>query len=134
MTGRYRNLGRIGQGGMGSVWRAHDTELDREVAIKELRVPEHVTEVERSVWYARMEREAWAVARLRHPGIVTVYDRVLGADGRPWIVMELVGGRPLEHLLAEQGTLAVRQVAAIGLAMLDALSAAHAQGVVHRDV
>ncbi|MFF4239606.1 serine/threonine-protein kinase [Actinomadura geliboluensis] len=134
LAGRYRNLGRIGQGGMGSVWRAHDADLDREVAIKELRVPEQVTEQERAVWYARMEREARAAARLRHPAIVTVYDRVMGEDGRPWIVMELIRGRSLERLLAEQGRLPARQVAAIGLAMLDALSAAHAQGIVHRDV
>ncbi|MFA1544920.1 serine/threonine-protein kinase [Actinomadura chokoriensis] len=134
LAGRYRNLGRIGQGGMGSVWRAHDPELGREVAVKELRVPEQISEQERSVWYARMEREARAAARLRHPNIVTVYDRVTGEDGRPWIVMELVQGRSLEQVLAERGTLPARQVAAIGLAMLDALSAAHAQGVVHRDV
>ncbi|MFA1540703.1 serine/threonine-protein kinase [Actinomadura monticuli] len=134
LAGRYRNLGRIGQGGMGAVWRAHDPELGREVAIKELRVPEQVTERERSVWYARMEREARAAAGLRHPAIVTVYDRVMGEDGRPWIVMELIRGRSLAQLLAEQGAVPARRVAAIGLAMLDALSAAHAQGVVHRDV
>ncbi|MFI6517552.1 serine/threonine-protein kinase [Spirillospora sp. NPDC050679] len=134
LAGRYRRLGQIGQGGMGSVWRAHDLDLDREVAVKELRVPEQVTDQERRVWYARMEREARAAARLRHAGIVTVYDRVVGDDGRPWIVMELVRGRSLEELLAEQKALPPRRVAAIGLAMLDALSAAHAQGVVHRDV
>ncbi|MGW2310407.1 protein kinase domain-containing protein [Actinomadura luteofluorescens] len=134
LAGRYRNLGRIGQGGMGSVWRAHDIDLDREVAVKELRVPEQATDQERRVWYARMEREARAAARLRHTGIVTVYDRVMGDDGRPWIVMELVRGRSLEQLLAERPALPPGQVAAIGLAMLDALSAAHAQGVVHRDV
>ncbi|MDL4775273.1 serine/threonine-protein kinase [Actinomadura xylanilytica] len=134
LAGRYRNIGQIGQGGMGSVWRAHDIELDREVAVKELRVPEQATDQERRVWYARMEREARAAARLRHTGIVTVYDRVMGDDGRPWIVMELVRGRSLEQLLAEQKALPQSQVAAIGLAMLDALSAAHAQGVVHRDV
>ena len=134
LAGRYRRLERIGQGGMGSVWRAHDIDLDREVAVKELRVPEQVTEEERRVWYARMEREARAAARLRHPGIVTIHDRVVGADGRPWIVMELIKGRSLERLLAERGPLPVRRVAEIGLAMLDALSAANAQGVVHRDV
>ncbi|MFD0539929.1 serine/threonine-protein kinase [Actinomadura luteofluorescens] len=134
LAGRYRNLGRIGQGGMGSVWRAHDIDLDREVAVKELRVPEQATDQERRVWYARMEREARAAARLRHTGIVTVYDRVTSDDGRPWIVMELVRGRSLEQLLAERLALPPDQVAAIGLAMLDALSAAHAQGVVHRDV
>ncbi|MFF5259193.1 serine/threonine-protein kinase [Actinomadura viridis] len=134
LAGRYRNLGRIGQGGMGSVWRAHDLDLDREVAVKELRVPDQVTDQERRVWYARMEREARAAARLRHTGIVTVHDRVMGDDGRPWIIMELVRGRSLEQLLADRRALPPGQVAAIGLAMLDALSAAHAQGVVHRDV
>ncbi|QFG23218.1 serine/threonine-protein kinase [Actinomadura sp. WMMB 499] len=134
LAGRYRRLGRIGQGGMGSIWHAHDIDLDREVAVKELRVPEQVTDQERSVWYARMEREARAAARLRHPGIVTVHDRVTSDDGRPWIVMELVRGRSLEDLLPEQGPLPPNRVAAIGLAMLDALTAAHAQGVVHRDV
>ncbi|MEO3828013.1 serine/threonine-protein kinase [Actinomadura sp. B10D3] len=134
LAGRYRRLSRIGQGGMGAVWRAHDLDLDREVAVKELRVPDQVTDQERRAWYARMEREARAAARLRHTGIVTVHDRVIGDDGRPWIVMELVRGRSLEQLLAEQGALPPSRVAAIGLAMLDALSAAHAQGVVHRDV
>ncbi|WP_207923604.1 serine/threonine-protein kinase, partial [Actinomadura bangladeshensis] len=134
LAGRYRKLGQIGRGGMGSVWRAHDIDLDREVAVKELQVPEQVTDQERHDWYARMEREARAAARLRHTGIVTVHDRVMGEDGRPWIVMELVRGRSLEQLLAEQKALPQGQVAAIGLAMLDALSAAHAQGVVHRDV
>ncbi|GAA0543312.1 serine/threonine-protein kinase [Actinomadura livida] len=134
LAGRYRRLGRIGRGGMGSVWRAHDIDLDRTVAVKELLVPEQVTDQERRDWYARMEREARAAARLRHPGIVTVFDRVTGEDGRPWIVMELVEGRSLGDVLGEQGALPPRRVAMIGLAMLDALSAAHAQGVVHRDV
>ncbi|WP_051301084.1 serine/threonine-protein kinase [Actinomadura rifamycini] len=134
LAGRYRRLGRIGQGGMGAVWHARDIDLDRDVAVKELRVPDQVTDQERDVWYARMEREARAAARLRHPGIVTVHDRVMGDDGRPWIVMELVRGRSLEDLLAEQTALPPHRVAAIGLAMLDALTAAHAQGVVHRDV
>ncbi|OLT38283.1 hypothetical protein BJF79_27495 [Actinomadura sp. CNU-125] len=134
LAGRYRRLDRIGRGGMGSVWRAHDADLDREVAVKEIHVPEQVAEDERAVWFARMEREARAAARLRHPGIVTVHDRVVGEDGRPWIVMELVQGRSLDRVLADEGVLPARRVAAIGLAMLDALSAAHAQGIVHRDV
>ncbi|QKW38173.1 tetratricopeptide repeat protein [Actinomadura sp. NAK00032] len=134
LAGRYRKLGRIGQGGMGAVWRAYDTGLEREVAIKELWVPEQVSEQERRVWYARMGREARTVARLRHPGIVTVYDRVMGEDGRPWIVMELIQGQSLDHLLTERQALPEQQVAAIGLAVLEALSAAHAHGIVHRDV
>ncbi|MFV2216458.1 protein kinase [Actinomadura sp. LOL_016] len=124
MAGRYRNLGR---GGMGSVWRVLDLDLDREVAVKELQGPDQVTDQERRGWYARMEREARAAARLRHPGIVTVYDRVTGDDGRPWIIMEPVRGRSVDQVLAEQGALSAQQVAALGLAMLDALSAAHAQ-------
>ena len=134
LAGRYRKLGPIGQGGMGAVWRAYDTDLEREVAIKELRVPEQVSEQERRVWYARMGREARAAARLRHPGIVTVYDRVMGEDGRPWIVMELIRGQSLDHLLAERQVLPKQQVAVIGLAVLEALSAAHAHRIVHRDV
>lgn len=77
---------------MGVVWRAFDTGLDREVAVKELRLPEWIGEQERPRWYARMGREARAAARLKHPGIVTVYDRVVTEDGRPWIVMELIHG------------------------------------------
>src|SRR5690349_3602092 len=100
LAGRYRRLDRIGRGGMGSVWRAHDLDLDREVAVKELLVPDQVTDQERLDWYARMEREARAAARLRHPGIVTVHDRVTGEDGRPWIVMELIEGRSLGDVLA----------------------------------
>jgi sugar lactone lactonase YvrE len=119
---------------MGVVWRARDTELDREVAIKELRLPDQVEEEERRVRYARVKREARAAARLRHPGVVTVYDRVIGDDGRPWIVMELVQGGSLADLLRRDGRLPVRQVARIGLRMVDALSAAHALGVVHRDI
>ncbi|MFD0851474.1 serine/threonine-protein kinase, partial [Actinomadura adrarensis] len=121
---------------MGVVWRAHDIGLDREVAVKELRLPDHLDEEERRIRYARMEREAKAAARLRHPGIVTVYDRVIGDDGRPWIVMELVQGASLAELLRddEDGRLPVSRVARIGLRMVDALAAAHELGVVHRDI
>ncbi|MFI7635674.1 hypothetical protein [Nonomuraea sp. NPDC049400] len=93
-AGRYRVLGPLGKGGMGAVWRALDVELGRPVAVKELRLPEHISEQDRRNLYARMEREARAAARLKHPGIVTVYNRLVGDDGRPWIVMELIeGGR-----------------------------------------
>ncbi|WP_084337149.1 WD40 repeat domain-containing serine/threonine protein kinase [Actinomadura oligospora] len=134
LAGRYRILGLIGRGGMGTVWRAHDAELDREVAVKELRLPEGVDDEGRREWYARTAREARAAARLHHPGIVTVHDRVLDPDGRPWIIMELVRGRSLADLVRAEGPLPARRVAAIGGQMLDALSAAHAHGIVHRDV
>lgn len=134
LAGRYRILGLLGRGGMGAVWRAWDVRLEREVAVKELRLPEEIGEDERRVLHARMEREARAAARLAHPGVVRVHAQVTGDDGRPWIVMELVRGGSLADLLRERGSLPVRQAAAIGLQMLDALTAAHEQGIVHRDV
>jgi hypothetical protein len=134
LAGRYQLMEKIGQGGMGVVWRAFDTGLDRDVAIKELRLPEWISEQERPRSYARMGREARAAARLKHPGIVTVYDRVVGEDGRPWIVMELIHGTSLADEVKRHGRLPVRRVAAIGLRLLEAVSAAHAQGIVHRDI
>jgi len=130
--GRYRLLGRLGHGGMGTVWKAHDQIVDREVAVKEPRVPDHLPDRERQTVYQRMEREARAAARIDHPSVVTVHDVVV-EDGRPWIVMELVRGDSLADRLAE-GTLDPREAARIGLAVLGALSAAHEAGVLHRDV
>lgn len=117
---------------MGTVWRAKDETVDREVAVKEPRVPEHLGEQERATVFERMRREARAAARLDHPAVVTVHD-VAVVDGRPWIVMELVHGRSLGDALQE-GTLDVREAARIGLEVLGALRAAHAAGVLHRDV
>ncbi|MEV0664465.1 serine/threonine-protein kinase [Actinomadura luteofluorescens] len=134
LAGRYRLVSLLGRGGMGAVWRAHDEHLDREVAVKELRLPEHLDDAGRRTWIARLEREARAAARLRHPGIVTVHDRVTGADGRPWIVMELVRGRSLEDLLKAEGPLPPGRVAQIGLQVLEALRAAHQAGITHRDI
>ncbi|MEW2354448.1 protein kinase [Spirillospora sp. NPDC029432] len=134
LAGRYRLVELLGRGGMGAVWRAHDEQLDREVAVKELRLPEQLDDAGRRTWIARVDREARAAARLRHPGIVTVYDRVPGEDGRPWIVMELVQGRSLEELLKAEGPLPPQQVARIGLQVLDALRAAHQAGITHRDI
>ncbi|MET7901694.1 serine/threonine-protein kinase [Streptomyces sp. NPDC005355] len=130
--GRYRLVSRLGHGGMGTVWRAHDQIVDREVAVKEPRVPDNLPERERQTAYQRMEREARAAARIDHPSVVTVHDVVV-EDGRPWIVMELVHGHSLGDRLAE-GTLDSREAARIGLAVLGALSAAHEAGVLHRDV
>ncbi|MDH6698816.1 serine/threonine-protein kinase [Streptomyces griseoviridis] len=130
--GRYRLLDRLGHGGMGTVWRAQDETVDREVAVKEPRVPENLPERERSNAYERMRREARAAARLDHPAVVGVHD-VAVVDGRPWIVMELVRGRSLGSVLQE-GTLEAREAARIGLDVLGALEAAHAAGILHRDV
>ncbi|MEU4874957.1 serine/threonine-protein kinase [Streptomyces sp. NPDC021608] len=132
VAGRYRLLAKLGHGGMGTVWRAKDETVDREVAVKEPRVPDHLPERERANAFERMRREARAAARLDHPAVVGVHD-VAVVDGRPWIVMELVRGRSLGDVLQE-GTLDAREAARVGLEVLGALEAAHAAGVLHRDV
>ncbi|MFJ9868509.1 serine/threonine-protein kinase [Streptomyces sp. NPDC101165] len=132
IAGRYRLLAKLGHGGMGTVWRAKDEMVDREVAVKEPRVPDHLPERERANAFERMRREARAAARLDHPAVVDVYD-VAVVDDRPWIVMELVRGRSLGDALQE-GTLDAREAARTGLQVLGALEAAHAAGVLHRDV
>ncbi|WP_069870495.1 serine/threonine-protein kinase [Streptomyces malaysiensis] len=130
--GRYQLVSRLGHGGMGTVWRAHDQIVDRDVAVKEPRVPDHLPERERQTVYQRMQREARAAARIDHPSVVTVHDVVV-EGGRPWIVMELVRGQSLGDRLME-GTLDPREAARIGLSVLGALAAAHEAGVLHRDV
>ncbi|MEU4065743.1 serine/threonine-protein kinase [Streptomyces wedmorensis] len=132
LDGRYRLGERLGRGGMGTVWRAHDTVLDRDVAVKELNLA-GLPDEEFAVLRSRMEQEARAAARIRHPGVVTVYD-VLEQDGRPWIVMELIDGRSLADVVASDGPLPSRDVARIGAQVLSALERAHGAGVVHRDV
>jgi predicted Ser/Thr protein kinase len=132
IAGRYRLLAKLGHGGMGTVWRAKDETVDREVAVKEPRVPDHLPERERSNAFERMRREARAAARLDHPAVVDVHD-VAVVEGQPWIVMELVRGRSLGDALQE-GTLSAREAARIGMEVLGALEAAHAAGILHRDV
>ncbi|KQX70988.1 serine/threonine-protein kinase [Streptomyces sp. Root1310] len=132
IAGRYRLLAKLGHGGMGTVWRAKDETVDREVAVKEPRVPDHLPEREQANAFERMRREARAAARLDHPAVVNVHD-VAVVDGRPWIVMELVHGRSLGDALQE-GTLGAREAARVGLEVLGALEAAHAAGILHRDV
>ncbi|MFE4367258.1 protein kinase [Streptomyces sp. NPDC056835] len=132
LGGRYRLVSRLGHGGMGTVWLAHDEVVDREVAIKEPRVPDNVGERDRDRVYLRMRREARAAAKIEHPAVVTMHDVVI-EDAKPWIVMELVRGQSLADRLQE-GTLDPREAARVGLAVLDALTAAHEKGVLHRDV
>ncbi|WP_069887149.1 serine/threonine-protein kinase [Streptomyces luteocolor] len=132
IAGRYRLLSKLGHGGMGTVWHAKDETVDREVAVKEPRVPDHLPERERANAFERMRREARAAARLDHPAVVNVHD-VAVEEGQPWIVMELVQGRSLGAALQE-GTLGARDAARIGLDVLNALDAAHQAGILHRDV
>ncbi|WP_333753736.1 serine/threonine-protein kinase, partial [Streptomyces sp. IBSBF 2394] len=133
IAGRYRLLSPLGEGGMGTVWRARDELLRREVAVKEVRAPAGLPQADVGRMYARLEREAWAAARISHPNVVTVYD-VATDGGRPWIVMELVRGLSLADLLDAEGPLEPGRAALIGAEVLAALRAAHAAGVLHRDV
>jgi tRNA A-37 threonylcarbamoyl transferase component Bud32 len=130
---RYRLIEIIAKGGMGRVWRAHDEVLDREVAVKELLPPPDLPAADARAVQARTLREARAAARLDHPGVVTVYD-VLNTGERSWIVMEYVPSRTLHQVVSQDGPLNHREAARVGLAVLDALRAAHAAGVLHRDV
>ncbi|MER6024893.1 protein kinase [Streptomyces sp. NPDC001851] len=132
--GRYRLAGRLGSGPTGTVWRARDEQgRGRRVAVKEPLLPgdpaadEEIRRVAR-----RLHREARAAARVRHPSAVTVYD-VVTEDHVPWVVMELVEGESLREVL-RRGPLPPVEAARIGLAVLGALRAAHAVGIVHRDV
>ncbi|MGW3912681.1 serine/threonine-protein kinase [Streptomyces sp. NPDC005070] len=133
LAGRYRLVESIGSGGMGRVWRAHDEVLHRAVAVKELTAALYVSDSERSVLLARTRAEARAAARINHSAVVTVHD-VLDHDGRPWIVMELVEGESLADAVKERGRIEPREAARVGLWVLRALRAAHAAGVLHRDI
>jgi serine/threonine protein kinase/sugar lactone lactonase YvrE len=130
---RYRLTRVIGTGGMGRVWLGHDELIDREVAIKELLLPPGLDEAQRMAMSQRAMREARAAGRLNHPGIVTVFD-VVEHNGAPLIVMEYVRGGSLSDAIRTRGSLPVEQVAAIGMAILDALRVAHQAGIVHRDL
>ncbi|QXJ23239.1 serine/threonine protein kinase [Actinomadura graeca] len=118
---------------MGTVWRAYDEMLDRDVAVKEVHLPERITEAERKVLCRRLLGEARATAALKHPGVVAVHDLIV-EDGRPWIVMEFLESRSLHRLIADGGPLGVRRAAEIGVEVLSVLRAAHAAGILHRDV
>ncbi|PWR16971.1 serine/threonine protein kinase, partial [Micromonospora sicca] len=133
VAGRYRLLDQVGSGGMGRVWRARDEMLHRDVAVKEVVPPGWLTESERDELRLRTLREARTAARLNHPNVVRIYD-VVHDRGSPWIVMEYVPSRSLQELLDTDGPLPPRRTAEIGLAVLAALRAAHAAGVLHRDV
>jgi hypothetical protein len=133
VAGRYRLRTALGSGGMGTVWRARDEVLDRDVAVKEITFPRGLSDADRAVLVERTRREARAAARLDHPSAVTVYD-VVEQDGAPYLVMELVDARTLADVVREDGPLSPQRTAEVGLALLGALEAAHSRGIVHRDV
>lgn len=131
VAGRYALLGELGRGGMGIVWRAQDQVIGRQVAIKELKFPDAPEDA--SVLSERMLREVRAAGRLNDPAVVTVYD-VVNEGGATYIVMELVEAPTLADLVRERGPMPAQQVAQVGERVLSALRAAHAAGIVHRDV
>jgi eukaryotic-like serine/threonine-protein kinase len=133
IAGRYRILDRIGQGGMGTVWRAHDTVLGRHVAVKRLHPQPHLPEDELATLFERTRREARSAARISHPNVVVVHD-VVDDEGLPAIVMEYVPSTTLADLVRARGPLPPEEAARIGLGVLAALRAAHRAGVLHRDV
>ncbi len=133
VAGRYRLVESIGRGGMGTVWRAEDELLGRQVAVKKLRVPPQLHDDERERLYERTRREARSAARIAHPNVVVVHDVVEDA-GLPCVVMEYVRSRTLSDVLKKDGPIAPREAARIGRGMVAALRAAHRAGVLHRDV
>ncbi|WP_327727225.1 serine/threonine protein kinase [Streptomyces sp. NBC_00487] len=151
VAGRYRLTEQIGRGGMGTVWRAGDEVLDRQVAVKRLHVQPHLSPDDLVTLYERTRREARSAARIAHPNVIVVHDvvddhvdghadghadgvRGGAGDGRPCIVMEYVPAPTLADLLTDSRTLPPEEAARIGLGMVAALRAAHAAGVLHRDV
>ena len=134
IAGRYVLLDRIGTGGMGHVWRAHDERLGREVAVKLLHTHWAASGVEAGIGNERAMREARITARLHHAHAVPVFD-VVEHEGQPCLIMQYFPSRSLaEVLAAEHGRLPVPTVALIGSEVASALAAAHEVGIVHRDV
>ena len=130
LGGRYRLDHVAGHGGMATVFAAYDTVLERTVAIKLLQRRRDET----GVIHERFEREARAEAKISHPNVVSVHDIGEADDGRPFIVMDYVEGRSLQEIIVEEAPLSSERVAILGAGIARALAAAHALGIVHRDV
>ncbi|MCW7539776.1 protein kinase [Aquabacterium sp. A7-Y] len=128
-VGRYQIVSRVGSGAMATVFKAHDPDIGRDVAIKFL----HPALCEEAGYRARFLREARAAGGLSHPNIVTVHD-VGEIEGRPYMAMELIEGQPLSDLMDQGKPLPLRDVLVMGIQLARALDYAHARGVVHRDI
>ncbi|MBO3674337.1 serine/threonine-protein kinase [Streptomyces sp. NEAU-YJ-81] len=133
IANRYRLATRLGRGGMGTVWRAVDELLGRDVAVKELHVDEGLTAFDSQLRGERTLREARTVAQIKHPNVIVLHD-VIEEDECAWIVMELVDGLSLADRLGTHGPVGPREAGRIAAVLLDALRAAHARGVLHRDI
>ena len=134
LSDRYHLVESLGEGAMGSVWKAYDTRLERTVAVKEL-ISGHTTGEDLTVRRERVRREAQALALVEHPAIVSIHDLIYeGRDMDPWIVMGYVRGKSLKWIIEKNPPLEEQQVARIGLAVLHGLRACHERDVYHRDV
>jgi serine/threonine protein kinase len=133
VAGRYRLIESVGSGGMGVVWRAEDERLARTVAIKHLMVRQGLSDSQTEGAHRRAMREARIAARLQHRNAIALFD-VAEHEGEPCLVMEFLRSRSLSAVLTERGALPVGEVAGIGNQVAEALAAAHAAGIVHRDV
>ncbi|MFJ1811256.1 MULTISPECIES: serine/threonine-protein kinase [unclassified Streptomyces] len=133
IAGRYRLLDRIGRGGMGTVWRAHDDVLAREVAVKKLHPQPQLDDDELATLFERTRREARSAARISHPNVIVVHD-VVDDEGLPAIVMEYVPSTTLGDLTEAHGPVPPEEAARIGRGVIAALRAAHRAGILHRDV
>ncbi|MBB4912093.1 serine/threonine-protein kinase [Actinophytocola algeriensis] len=133
VAGRYRLVHRIGTGAMGVVWTAHDERLNRTVAVKRLLLQPGLPPEEQAEAVARCMREGRIAARLHHPNAISVFD-VVDEDGAPCLIMEYLPSKSLAMVMSERGPLPAREVARIGAQSAAALAAAHAAGIVHRDV
>jgi serine/threonine protein kinase len=133
VAGRYRLVARIAEGGMGSVWEAWDERLHRRVAVKQLHPQPGLSAAEAHLAGNRAMREARITARLHHAHAVPVYD-VVDFEGQPCLIMQFLPSKSLQALVRERGVLSVDEVARIGSQIASALTAAHAVGIVHRDV
>lgn len=132
IDGRYEVRERVAAGGMATVYVAFDKRLERDVALKIMH-PHLAADASEADFVSRFRREAKSAARLTHPGMVRVYDQ--GVDGElSYLTMEYVDGENLRERISQEGTLSVGEALAITDAILDALAAAHRQGLVHRDV
>ena len=130
---RYRLLYRVGSGGMGEVWEALDERLERHVAVKQLRRQSDASTAEAELANKRAMREARLTARLQHPNAVPVFDAV-EQDGQLWLIMQFVPSITLAAVLQEGGPLQPNEASQVGAQVASALAAAHAVGIVHRDV
>ncbi|NKY55616.1 serine/threonine-protein kinase [Nocardia flavorosea] len=133
VAGRYRLQSKLGGGGMGAVWLAHDRLLDRDVAIKQVLSTAGLDEAEARTIRDRIVHEGRVAAKLSHEHAIAVYDVVLEA-GEPWLVMEHLPSRSVARALGLVNALPVIEVAQIGAQVADALAAAHTVGIVHRDI